>query len=83
MLDTTNWAVYPFSVDGVEFLSKFNKEGGLFAQVKNLPIGVLNTMNEECIREIIGKVSNLSRSELLDELSRINQGATQAVLELA
>ena len=40
-------------------------------------------MNESAIRELIGKVSLLSRSEIQDELDRVNEGYGQAYLALA
>jgi hypothetical protein len=40
-------------------------------------------MNESAIRELIGKVSLLSRSEIQDELDKVNAGYSEAYLALA
>ena len=82
MLDTTNWAKYPFTVDGVEFVSMLDTQGSMYNQVKNLPAGLFTAMNEQAIRELIGKVSLMSKSEIQDELDRVNEGFGQAYLAL-
>ena len=83
MLDTTNWAKYPFTVDGVEFVSMLDTQGSMYNQVKNLPAGLFTAMNEGAIRELIGKVSLMSKSEIQAELDRVNDGFGQAYLALA
>lgn len=82
-LDTTNWAVYPFEVNGVQFLSLLDKEGEFYPQVERLPAGVFLTENARMVTEIIGDPSLMTREELADELDRVNLGATQAILALA
>jgi len=83
MSDTTNWAKFPFSVDGVEFVSMLDPEGSMYKQVINVPKPIFNAMNESAIRELIGKVSLMSKSEIQDELDRVNEGYGQAYLALA
>jgi hypothetical protein len=83
MLDTTNWAQFPLTVNGVNFVSKVDTNGSMYNQIKVLPAGVFDTMNKAAIMDIIGDPSKLSHDELLSELVRINEGASQAVIELA
>lgn len=83
MLNTTNWASYPFTVDGVDFVSKLDPKGSFYPQIERMPAGVFAAMNESCIRDIIGKVSLMSKSEIQDELDRVNEGASQALICLA
>jgi hypothetical protein len=83
MIDTTNWAKYPFTVDGVDFVSMLDKEGSMYSQVETLPAGVFTLMNEQAIRELIGKASLFSTAELQAELDRVNDGASQALICLA
>ncbi len=79
----TRWALFPFTVDGVEFVSKLDIEGSMYQQAKKVPAHVFNAMNEGAIRELIGKVSLMSRDEIQQELDRVNEGFSQAYLELA
>ena len=78
-----NWKSYPFTVDGVEFLSLINPEGSMYKKITKLPEGVFVAMNEGAIRQMIGSVSTMSKSEIQDELDVVNNGATQAILALA
>jgi hypothetical protein len=55
----------------------------MYNQIKVLPTGIFDTMNKAAIMDIIGDPSKLSHDELLSELVRINEGASQAVIELA
>ena len=82
-LDTTNWVKYPFSVDGVDFVSMINPQGSFYPQVEQMPTVILNSFNESAIRKMIGSVSEMSKSEIQDELDIVNIGATQAILALA
>ena len=83
MIDTTNWAKFPFTVDGVEFVSMLDPNGSMYQQVKRVPAQVFIMMNEGAIRELVGKVSLMSKSEIQSELDRVNNGYQQAYLALA
>ena len=83
MKDTTNWAKFPFTVDGIEFVSMLDTEGSMYKQVKTIPAGLFTAMNEGAIREIIGSVSTMPKSEIQAELDRVNLGYSQAYLALA
>jgi hypothetical protein len=83
MKDMTRWAMFPFTVDNVEFVSMVDIEGSMYQKVKQLPTGIFNQMNESAIRELIGKVSLMSTDEIQAELDRVNEGYQQAYLALA
>jgi len=83
MLDTTNWAEYPFIVNGVKFVSKLDPQGSFYSQVERLPNGVFTTENCRMVMQLIGDPSKMTISELQDELETVNAGASQAILALA
>jgi hypothetical protein len=83
MSQFANWKSYPFTVDGVEFVSLLDPNGSMYQQVSKIPASVFTAMNEGAIREIIGKVSLMSKSEIQAELDRVNDGYSQAYLALA
>jgi hypothetical protein len=83
LLDTTNWATYPFTVNGIDFVSKLDPSGSFYPQVELMPTAIFNQMNSQAILEIIGNPAELSHDELVSELERINEGASQALLCLA
>jgi len=83
IVDTTNWVRYPFSVDGIDFVSLIDPKGSFYPQLEALPTEMLNALNENAIREFIGSPANFSRDELQGELDEINLGYSQALLALA
>jgi hypothetical protein len=82
-LDTTNWAKYPFTVEGVEFVSMLDPQGSFYSQVKRLPAGIFIEENSRMVSELIGNPAKFTRNELEAELARVNDGASQAILALA
>ena len=82
MSEFANWKSYPFTVDGIEFVSLINPKGSMYRQIINLPDGLFATMNEGAIRSVIGSVSTMSKSEIQTELDRVNEGYHEAYLAL-
>ena len=83
MSQFANWKSYPFTVDGVEFLSLIDPNGSMYKTIKKLPANVFNLMNEGAVREMIGKVSLMSKPEIQAELDKVNEGYSQAYIALA
>lgn len=83
MTQPTNWQSFPFSVDGVDFVSLLNPDGSMIKRVSTVPPSVFVMMNQGAIRELIGKVSLMSKSEIQAELDRVNEGYSEAYLALA
>ena len=83
MLDTTNWTKYPFTVNGVNFVSLLDKSGSFYSQVERLPAGIFTTENTRMVTELIGDPAVMTREELQAELDRVNLGASQALVALA
>ena len=83
MIDKSNWKSYPFTVDGVEFLSLIDPNGSMYSQIQRVPAQVFSQMNEQAIRELIGNASLMSKSEIQAELDVVNLGYSQAYLALA
>jgi hypothetical protein len=83
MLDTTNWAKFPVSVDGVNFVSEIDPNGEFYPQIVKMPKEMFQQFHTEMIHDLIGNPSLLTAKELADELDVINLGATQAIIALA
>lgn len=82
-VDTTNWVKYPFTVDGINFVSLIDPKGSFYPQLEALPSEVRDMFNEQAIREFIGSPADYSLEELQGELDEINLGYSQALLALA
>ena len=73
---------YPFTVNGINFVSRIYSHSQFLETINKLPEGVFAKMNVEAVTEIIGDPSLLSTTELLDELARVNEGGTEAFILL-
>jgi hypothetical protein len=82
-LDTTNWAKFPVSVDGVDFVSVIDPNGSFYPQLVTMPNEVFTMFHEQMIHEVIGNPSLMTRDELQKELDVVNDGASQALICLA
>jgi hypothetical protein len=78
----TNWKNYPFNVDGINFNSRVDLNSPTGQRVKNVSEQVFQEMNIGAIRNLIGDVKTMTRSEIYSELSRVNEGSSWAVIEL-
>lgn len=81
-MTTPTYTDYPFTADGVNFISRIHSDSPLASSIANLPEIVFQEMNIDAIREIIGDASLLTTAELLAELERINDGGTHSFVLL-
>jgi hypothetical protein len=80
-LDTNGWNEFPFSAQGYNFISKVAPNSPFMSQIARLPKGIFEQMNKSAIADLVG--TGLTRDEVLNKLSFINEGGTHAVVELA
>jgi hypothetical protein len=83
MLNTDNWALFPFSVNGVNFVSKIDTNGSFYPALSTMPKVLVDGINADAIRQLVGDPSLMTTAELQAELDTINAGASQALLCLA
>jgi len=83
MLNTDNWALFPFSVNGVNFVSKLDTNGSFYPQISRMPAELVEMINRDAISELVGDPTKMTTEELQAELNAVNLGATQAILALA
>jgi hypothetical protein len=73
---------YPFTLKGVNFISRVYTHSHLAQTIASLPEGVFAQLNQDAVSEIVGDPSLLSTPELLSELERVNEGGTHAFILL-
>jgi len=73
---------YPFTVKGINFISRVYSHSELLSTIQSLPAGVFAQLNSDAVSEIIGDPSLLSTAELLTELERVNDGGSHAFILL-
>ena len=80
-LDTYGWNEFPFSVNGVNFISKVSNESPILSRILNLAPGVFDEMNQNAVSVLINDTT--SEESIIERLNFINEGASHSVLELA
>ena len=78
----TTYIDYPFTANGVNFISRIYSHSDMAERIANLPAGVFAQLNQESVRDIIGDPSLLTTDELLSELERVNEGGSHAFILL-
>jgi hypothetical protein len=81
-MTNTTYTDFPFTVNGVNFISRIHENSPFLPQIKSLPNGVFSAMNMQAVAEIIGDASLLTHEELQDELDRVNAGGSHAFIML-
>ena len=77
-----NYTDYPFTSNGVNFISRISNESPFARQLASLPKEVVDGMNIDAVTQMIGDASKFTTAELLAELERINDGGTHAFILL-
>ena len=78
----TDYKDYPFVVNGVKFISRINANSPFAGSLAKMPATIVTQLNIDAVTELIGNASLFTRDELLDELARVNDGATHAFILL-
>ena len=81
-MTTATYTDYPFTANGINFISRIYTHSDMAKKIASLPEGVFAQLNQEAVADIIGDPSLLTLSELELELERINDGWTHAVIML-
>jgi hypothetical protein len=82
MSNYKTWNKYPFSANGVEFISYINPAGSIAKKLSLIPLDVFNAMNQGAVEEFLGDPSLMSRNEILAELEIVNAGYHEAYIDL-
>jgi ABC-type iron transport system FetAB ATPase subunit len=81
-MTTQTYTDYPFSVDGVNFISRIHSHSQFLSSIENLPAGVFEKLNIEAVQELMGSPKLLTIEEIQDELDKLNEGGSHAFVLL-
>ncbi len=81
-MTTTTYTDFPFTVNGINFISRVYSHSEFLTKINSLPAGVFAQLNQDAVTDIIGDPSLLSNDELLSELDRVNDGGSHAFILL-
>ena len=78
----TNYTDFPFTTNGVNFVSRVYSHSPFLSQIEKLPEGVFASMNIQAVKDLVGDASLLTHDELVQELENINAGGSHAFILL-
>jgi len=81
-MTNTTYTDFPFTVNGVNFISRIYSHSEFLNKINSLPAGIFAQVNQDAIRDIIGDPSLLTTDELMAELDRVNEGGSHAFIML-
>jgi hypothetical protein len=81
-MTNTTYTDFPFTVNGVNFISRVYSHSEFLSRILSLPEGVFAQLNSDAVTEIIGDPSLLTNDELISELDRVNEGGSHAFILL-
>jgi hypothetical protein len=82
MSDTLQFSLFPFTYQGVNFVSRISQDSRFLPQIMSMGQAFID-MNIAAIDEIMPDLVSLSIDELNERLAHINDGGTEMFLELA
>ena len=74
----TTYTDYPFTADGVNFVSRIADHSPFLGPIRNLPAEDFIALNISAITELLGRPSLMTKAEILSDLERVNEGATHS-----
>ena len=78
----TTYTDYPFTADGVNFVSRIADNSPFLGAIKSLPAQDFIALNISAVTELLGRPSLMTQEDILEELERVNEGATHSWLLL-
>ena len=69
---------YPFTADGINFVSRIADHSPFLGVIRNLPAQEFIALNISAVTELLGRPSLMTQEEILEELERVNDGATHS-----
>jgi hypothetical protein len=82
MSDTLQFTLFPFTYQGVNFVSRISQDSRFYPQIMSMGQAFID-MNIAAINDCMPDLASLTIDELNEQLAFINDGGTEMFLELA
>jgi hypothetical protein len=79
---TTQYKDFPFTANGVNFISRLYSHSPFLPIVEKMPAGMFDSMNINAVNEMLTLGKTFTLLEIEAELKRVNENATHAFLLL-
>lgn len=78
---TTTYTDFPFTRDGINYISRFTNDSPFLGRVKSMPTEIFNQINRACLDEYLtNKTYTLSEIQIV--LDKLNDGGSHAFIML-
>jgi hypothetical protein len=81
-MTTTEYKDFPFSANGVNYVSRLYSHSPFLPIVERMPAGMFDSMNINAVNEMLTLGKTFTLLEIEAELKRVNENATHAFLLL-
>lgn len=78
---TTTYTDYPFTAQGINFISRIHSNSPFLKTIEKLPAGEFEKMNSLAVSDLMN-LNSYTLEEIQAELDRVNEGGTHAFILL-
>jgi hypothetical protein len=81
-MTNTTYTDFPFTANGINFISRIHANSPFLSQIKSLPEGIFTQMNIQAVEDLLTIGKTYTLDEVQAELDRVNEGGTHAFILL-
>jgi hypothetical protein len=80
-MTNTTYTDFPFTAQGINFISRIHADSPFLNQIQKLPAGVFEQMNIQAVSDLMN-LQTFTLDEIKAELNRVNEGGSHAFILL-
>jgi hypothetical protein len=81
-MTNTTYTDFPFTANGINFISRIHSNSPFLSQIQSLPEGIFAQMNISAVEDLLTIGKTYTLDEVQAELDRVNEGGTHAFILL-
>ena len=81
-MTNTTYTDFPFTANGINFVSRIHSDSPFLSQIQSLPEGIFAQMNISAVEDLLTIGKTYTLDEVQAELDRVNEGGTHAFILL-
>lgn len=81
-MTNTEYKDFPFTANGINFVSRVYLHSPFLPQIEQLPAGVFSQMNIQAVNDLLSVGKSYTIEEIQAELDRVNAGGSHAFILL-
>ena len=81
-MTNTTYTDFPFTANGINFVSRIHSNSPFLSKIQGLPEGIFAQMNISAVEDLLTIGKTYTLDEVQAELDRVNEGGTHAFILL-